>query len=67
MITRIILALLAALTLTACAASSDKAVRQAIQEHPEIVLDALSQHKPELFAMNRYSDHLMKTAARICV
>lgn len=51
MITRIVLALLAALTLTACAASSDKAVRQAVQEHPEIVLDSLAQHKPELFAL----------------
>lgn len=51
MITRIVLVLLAALSLTACAASSEKAVRQAVREHPEIVLDALADRKTELFAL----------------
>lgn len=52
MLARIIPALLATLALFACSpAPSDKAVRQTIQEHPEIVLDALNQRKPELFSM----------------
>jgi protein-disulfide isomerase len=49
---RTIPTILATLALFACSpATSDKAVRQTIQEHPEIVLDALNQRKPELFSM----------------
>jgi protein-disulfide isomerase len=51
MITRIILALLAALSLTACATTSENAVRKTVKEHPDIVLDALGQQKADLFAL----------------
>jgi protein-disulfide isomerase len=51
MITRIALVLLAALALTACAASSENTVRQAVKDHPEMVLDALGQRKAELFTL----------------
>jgi protein-disulfide isomerase len=52
MFSRTIPALLATLTLFACApASSDKAVRQALKEHPDMVLDAISERKGELFAL----------------
>ena len=49
---RIIPVLLAVLALSGCAPkASDKAVTQAIQEHPEVVLDALGQRKADLFAL----------------
>ena len=44
--------MLAVLTLFACSpASSDKAVRQAMTDHPDMVLDALSKQKQELYAL----------------
>lgn len=51
MIPRIVLVLLVALTLGACAGTSEKNVRQAVREHPDMVLDALNQRKAELFTM----------------
>ncbi len=52
MLSRTIPILLAIFTLFACSpSSSDKAVRQAIKEHPDMVLDALGDRKEALFAM----------------
>jgi len=52
MIPRLALVLVVVLALGGCsAATSDKAVRQTIKEHPDIVLDALGDHKAELFGM----------------
>ena len=51
MTARIALALLATLFLAACASTSEKAVRQTLQEHPDMVLDALGQRKAELFSL----------------
>jgi len=50
---RIALALVAILLfLSPCApASSDKALRQNLREHPDMVLDALAERKGELFAL----------------
>lgn len=51
MIERLALALLATLLLAACSSTSDTALRQAVRDHPEVVLEALSQRKTELFAL----------------
>lgn len=52
MLLRTILALLPLVALVACApASSGNGVKDAIKEHPEIVLDALGERKAELFAL----------------
>lgn len=61
MVFRLIALLLATLSLAACATSSEKAVREAVKEHPEIILEALDQRKGELFTMvmdgqNAYQD-----------
>ncbi len=49
---RIISALAVTLLLFACApASPDKTLRQTMREHPDMVLDALSERKAELFAL----------------
>ncbi len=62
---RLLLAVAAALILSACApASSDKAVREALREHPEMVVDALSQRKPELFALVVQGQQEAQDAAR---
>jgi len=58
MLFRTIPALLALLTLFACApSSSDKAVRQTLKEHPDMVLDALTERKAELFSMVLEGQH----------
>ena len=52
MVSRTVLALLSLALLAACApASSGNGVKDAIKEHPEIVLDALGERKVELFAL----------------
>jgi len=52
MIPRLALVLVVLLTLGGCASTtSDKAVRQAIKEHPDMVLDALGERKAELFGL----------------
>ncbi len=62
---RPLLAVAAALLLFACApASSDKALRETLREHPDMVLDALSQRKPELFALVVQGQQASQDAAR---
>jgi len=62
---RIVPALLAIVLLSACApAASDKAVKQAIQEHPEVVLDALGQRKADLFALVMAGQHDFQDSQR---
>ncbi len=52
MIPRIALVLLAALAMAACApTTSENALRETLKEHPDMVLDALSQRKAELFGL----------------
>ena len=52
MLLRTILALLPLVALVACApASSGNGVKDALKEHPDIVLDALGERKAELFAL----------------
>ncbi|WP_428562055.1 MAG: DsbA family protein [Solidesulfovibrio sp. DCME] len=49
---RILAALSVSLLLFACApTASDQSVRQTLREHPDMVLDALSERKGELFAL----------------
>ena len=65
MLFRTIPALLALLTLFACSpATSDKAVRQALDEHPDLVLDALAKNKSGLFAMVLEGQHDYQDAQR---
>lgn len=62
MLSRKALVLLASLSLSACApAPSDNSLRQALKEHPDMVLDALGERKGELFTLvmtgqNEYQD-----------
>uniref|UniRef100_I2PYQ3 Protein-disulfide isomerase n=1 Tax=Desulfovibrio sp. U5L TaxID=596152 RepID=I2PYQ3_9BACT len=62
MLLRPALALLATLALFACAPTpSDNGLRQALKEHPDMVLDALGERKSELFGLvvagqNEYQD-----------
>jgi len=51
MIQRFAFTLLTVLLLAACASNSDTALRQAVKDHPDVVLDALGQRKTELFAL----------------
>ena len=52
MVSRTVLALLPLVLLVACSPSPSRdGVKEAIKEHPEIVLDALGERKAELFAL----------------
>ncbi|MHC1790537.1 DsbA family protein [Solidesulfovibrio sp.] len=58
MFSRIIPVLLATVALSACTpASSGNGVRDALKEHPEIVLDALGDRKAELYALVLAGQH----------
>ncbi|WP_231583892.1 DsbA family protein [Desulfovibrio sp. TomC] len=58
MLSRTILALLSLVFLVACAPTAkDAGLKDAIKEHPEIVLDALGERKAELFALVMEGQH----------
>jgi protein-disulfide isomerase len=65
MLSRTMLALLPLVLLVACApAAKDSGVKDAIKEHPEIVLDALGEHKAELFALVMEGQHDFQNGQR---
>lgn len=60
---RLALVLVVALLLAACAPSSDTALRNTLQEHPDIVLDALATRKANLYALVVAGQQEQQTAA----